>query len=357
MVSAPTRPAPPSPVAPGAALPDASMASAGAIIQTDGLRKVHGRSVVSLQGLTVDVPPGPIGLLGANGAGKTTLIRLLLGLSAPSAGRARVLGLDSRRDAVAVRQRVGYMPESDCLPPGSTAADFVAHMAEMSGLPQRAARQRAADVLYQVGLDEERYRLIRGFSTGMKQRVKLAQAIVHDPRLVFLDEPTNGMDPQGRDEMLGLITRISRSLGISIVMSSHILEDIERTCDHVVILDHGRLIANQSVRGLREVSGGDLLLRLDGDPRPFADALRRHGLTVSIGGRAGVWDELSVRHDDDRTYDVIRDVADDLGVALRSMRNRSRSLEDVYFSRIQAADAQDAATAAANPTGKGKKAR
>ncbi len=319
--------------------------AAAPIIVTEGLRKTHGR-VVSLQGLTVQVPPGAIGLLGANGAGKTSLIRLLLGLSAPSAGRADVLGLDARRDAIRVRQQVGYMPESDCLPPGSTAADFVAHMGEISGLPTRAARQRAADVLYQVGLDEERYRLIKGFSTGMKQRVKLAQAIVHDPKLVFLDEPTNGMDPQGRDEMLDLIRRISRSLGISIVMSSHILEDIEHTCDHVVILDRGRLIANQSIRGIQELTGGDLLLRIDGDPAPFVETMRRQGLTVGMAERTSVWDEILVRHDDDAVYDVIRDAAVATGIALRSMRNRSRSLEDIYFSRITEANALDEQTAA-----------
>ena len=342
MASAPTI-APAPTTAPRNGRPTPADAVTAPIIATKGLRKTHGK-VVSLQGLTAEVPPGAIGLLGANGAGKTTLIRLLLGLSAPSAGRARVLGLDSRRDAIRVRQRVGYMPESDCLPPGSTAADFVAHMAEMSGLPTRAARQRAADVLYQVGLDEERYRLIRGFSTGMKQRVKLAQAIVHDPRLIFLDEPTNGMDPQGRDEMLGLIRRISRSLGISIVMSSHILEDIERTCDHVVILDRGRLVANQSLRGLHETTGGDLLLRIDGDPDPFIDAMRQHGLTVGMAERISVWDEILVRHDSDAVYDVIRDAAVESGIVLRSMRNRSRSLEDIYFSRISEANALEAQT-------------
>ena len=313
---------------------------AGTIIATEGLRKTHGK-VVSLQGLTMEVPPGAIGLLGANGAGKTTLIQLLLGLTAPTAGRSRVLGLDARRDAIRVRQQVGYMPESDCLPPGSTAADFVAHMGEMSGLPTRAARQRAADVLYQVGLDEERYRLIRGFSTGMKQRVKLAQAIVHDPKLVLLDEPTNGMDPQGREEMLDLIRRVSRSLGISIMMSSHILEDIEHTCDHVVILDQGRLIANQSIRGIQEMTGGDLLLRIDGDPAPFVTVLQDHGLAAGLAERQSVWDEIVVRHDNDEVFDVIRDAAVTTGIGLRSMRNRSRSLEDIYFSRISEANQRD----------------
>ena len=347
MVSAPphAQPSqPPPPVTwPGASAPlrpTTEAAVAAPVIDTRGLRKTHGRrgKIIALEGLTVQVPPGAIGLLGANGAGKTTLIRLLLGLLAPSAGSARVLGLDARRDAIRVRQRVGYMPESDCLPPGATAADFVAHMGEMSGLPRRAARQRAADVLYQVGLDEERYRLIRGFSTGMKQRVKLAQALVHDPQLVLLDEPTNGMDPQGRDEMLELIGRISRRMGISIVMSSHILEDIERTCEYVVILDWGRLIAAQSISGLANVTGGELLLRIDGDPRPFVQGLRERGLTVSQPERSSLWQDILVRHDGDQVYDVIRDTAASTGIALRSLRNRSRSLEDIYFSKVSEAN-------------------
>ena len=351
MVIAPPQRPPASP--PTSARPIASSTTpelAAPIIETDRLRKMHGRKVISLQGLTMDVPPGPIGLLGANGAGKTTLIRLLLGLSAPSAGSARVLGLDARKDAIRVRQQVGYMPESDVLPTGATAADFVAHMGEMSGLPTRAARQRAADVLYQVGLDEERYRLIKGFSTGMKQRVKLAQAIVHDPKLVFLDEPTNGMDPQGREEMLALIQRISRRMGISIMMSSHILEDIERTCDHVVILDRGRLVANQSIRGLADLTGGDLLLRIDGDPGAFGAALGEQGLTISRPERAGVWEELIVHHNDDRVFDVIRDTAVGTGTVIRSLRNRSRSLEDIYFSRVAEADAAEAGGARGTST-------
>ncbi|HWK80362.1 MAG TPA: ABC transporter ATP-binding protein, partial [Thermomicrobiales bacterium] len=216
--------------------------SASPVIEVRGLRKTFG-SFVALEGLDLTIPRASVGLLGANGAGKTTLIRTLLGLIAPDRGTAKVVGYDTQTQGVHVRERVGYMPEADALPSSTTAADFVGHMAEMSGLPSRAARQRAADVLYQVGLEEERYRLIKGFSTGMRQRVKLAQAIVHDPELVFLDEPTAGMDPKGREEMLELVERIYRTMGISVVFSSHILEDIERVCDYVVILDNGRLIS------------------------------------------------------------------------------------------------------------------
>ena len=226
------------------------------------------------------------------------------------------------------------MPESDCLPPAATAADFVSHMAEMSGLPARAARQRAADVLYQVGLDEERYRLIKGFSTGMKQRVKLAQAIVHDPALVFLDEPTNGMDPKGRDEMLDLIVRIHRMMGISVVVSSHILEDIERVCDYVVILSHGKLVLSQPIGNL----GGD-------DSRPDRPHRWRFQPVHAATGSRSAWTcgvhraTTSGRNSSSSapmtacttSSGTSRQTSD---LPLRGLRTRAHSLEDVYFGSI-----------------------
>src|SRR5215212_90624 len=246
-------------------------------IETTGLVKRYG-SVVALDNVDLAVPRAAVGLLGPNGAGKSTLLKILLGLSRPNSGKARVLGRDAVVDSHELRMRVGYMPETDTLPDNATAADFVSHMGEMSGLPTRDARQRAADVLYQVGLDEERYRLIKGFSTGMKQRVKLAQAIVHDPELVFLDEPTNGMDPQGREEMLELITRIHRHLGIAVVVSSHILEDIERVCDYVVIVNGGRLVLAQPIGNEIGITNTDLLVRVDGNPTAFIARLGQDGL-------------------------------------------------------------------------------
>ena len=313
------------------------------IIVTEALRKAYGRKV-ALDDLSVGVPRGAVGLLGANGAGKTTLLRLLLGLATPTSGHARVFGLDARRKGVEIRARVGYMPESDCLPGGATAADFVAHMAEMSGLPARAARQRAADVLYQVGLDEERYRLMKGFSTGMKQRVKLAQAIVHDPAIVFLDEPTNGMDPQGRDEMLALVDRIHRRMGIAVVISSHILDDIERVCDHVVILAGGRLAAAHPLR--QEQAGPtDVLVRIDGDALAFTLALQERGVDARLATdehlQAG---DIVVRIADDRVYDLIRDLAAGEQVGLRTLVTRGRTLEDIYFGEVSAAMAAGGAS-------------
>ncbi len=316
-----------------------------ATIEARTLSKSYGKGVNALEALDLSVPRAAIGLLGANGAGKTTLIRLLLGLAKPSSGSATVLGFDTATQGAELRRYVGYMPESDCLPAAATAADFVSHMGEMSGLPARAARQRAADVLYQVGLDEERYRLIKGFSTGMKQRVKLAQAIVHDPALIFLDEPTNGMDPKGRDEMLDLIVRIHRMMGISVVVSSHILEDIERICDYVVILSHGKLVLSQPIGDL----GGDdsqLLVRIDGDSTRFMRRLEELGLDVRRTQSDDLWEELIIKRDDDRVYDIVRDVAADLDLPLRGLRTRARSLEDVYFGSIheEGAEAQHEVT-------------
>src|SRR5215207_7308997 len=212
------------------------------LVTTNGLTKRYPGDVVALDDLTVELEPGIIGLVGANGAGKSTLLRILLGLLPPTSGEATVLGYDVRRQGSMLRRFVGYMPESDCLPPDATAADFVGQMARLSGLPRAAARERAAEVLRHVGLYEERYRPIGGYSTGMKQRVKLAQALVHDPRLLLLDEPTNGLDPAGREDMLGLIRRTGTEFGIAIVLASHLLGEIERVCDFLVAIEAGHLL-------------------------------------------------------------------------------------------------------------------
>lgn len=297
------------------------------IVETRAFHKAYGQ-VIALDALDLQIPYAAVGLLGANGAGKSTLIKGLLGLLRPTSGSAHVLGENVSDSAVSIRERVGYMPESDTLPMDVTAADFVGHMAEMSGLPARAARQRANDVLYQVGLDEERYRLIRGFSTGMKQRVKLAQAIVHDPELVFLDEPTNGMDPQGRDDMLDLIARIHGTLGITVLLSSHILGDVERVCDYVVMLDSGRLVVSDSVDTLRQGST-DIQVRVDGDQEAFVQQLRQRHISANQNGN-----DILVERESDEVFDAIRDIAADLGVALRTLKTRERSLEDVYIQTV-----------------------
>lgn len=305
------------------------------VIEVRGLRKKF-KKFVALDQIDLTIPRASVGLLGANGAGKSTLIKTLLGLIKPTDGSASVVGFDTQTQGTRVREHVGYMPEADALPMATTAADFVAHMAEMSGLPTRAARQRAADVLYQVGLSEERYRLIKGFSTGMKQRVKLAQAIVHDPQLVFLDEPTAGLDPKGREEMLELVERIYKTLGIAVVFSSHILEDIELVCDYVVILDGGRLMTSQPLGGIGDVLG-EVTVRIDGDLDLFGAKLAEFGVQTRGGEDDGGNSELIVTANDERVFDLIRDVAVHQDVAIRALRSRSKSLEDIYLGTVEAA--------------------
>lgn len=309
--------------------------ASGFSIETHNLSKRYG-DVLALDHLSLELPHASIGLLGPNGAGKTTLIRLLLGLSRPTEGTAKVLGLDIERQGIEIRELVGYMPESDCLATNATAADFVGHMAEMSGLPKVAARQRAADVLYQVGLDEERYRLIKGFSTGMKQRVKLAQSIVHDPKLVFLDEPTAGMDPAGREAMLDLIERVYSMMGMTVVLSSHILEDIERVCDYVVIISGGKLVLSRKIdRG--DDGDQEIVVRLGGGADHFISRLEGLGLTdvrLRDGDGLSPFPELAVGRGDDEVYDLIRDVAVELEIPLRGLRGRTRTLEDLYLQAV-----------------------
>lgn len=310
---------------------------AGAMIETRNFTKKYGK-FLALDGINLNIPPASVGLLGANGAGKSTLIRSLLGIIKPTSGSAQVVGFDTKAQGIRVREHVGYMPEADALPMGTTAADFVGHMAEMSGLPPRQARQRAADVLQQVGLGEERYRLISGFSTGMRQRVKLAQAIVHDPKLVFLDEPTAGMDPQGRDDMLELVERIYTKMGISVVFSSHILEDIELVCDYVIIMNHGRVLASQSLKHT-EQNIGEVTVQIDGNLTPFQQALEGLGVKAEQQEDAATgMDILVVDVHDERMYDVIRDVAVDQDVVIRKLRSRSRSLEDLYLTSVRDSD-------------------
>jgi ABC-2 type transport system ATP-binding protein len=228
----------------------ATAAAENYIIEARGLTKLYGRQQ-ALAGVSVRVPPGTIGLLGPNGAGKTTFIKCLLNLETPTAGDARVLGVDIRASHRASRERVGYSPERDCHVAGFAGCEYVTYCGQLSGMPFRVARQRAHELLDLVGMGQERYRLVDTYSTGMKQRVKLAQALVHDPAVVFLDEPTNGLDPAGREHILGLIGSLWRELGISVVMSSHLLRDIERVCDRVIIIGNGRLLEHDTIAALK----------------------------------------------------------------------------------------------------------
>src|ERR1044071_8095533 len=243
----------------------------------------HYPGVQALDNLTLDLEPGIIGFVGANGAGKSTFIRIILGLLPQTSGSVKVLGLDSRTVAIELRKFVGYMPEHDCLPLDVSATDIVTHMGGMSGLPMTASRERAAEMLRHVGLHEERYRLIGSYSTGMKQRVKLAQALVHDPKLLLLDEPTNGLDPQGREEMLELVERTGREFGIAVMVTSHLLGEIERVCDHLLAIDAGRLHYSGAVAEFTKQTQR-LVVELDDEVPAFADRLRAAGLKVGGHG-------------------------------------------------------------------------
>ncbi len=220
------------------------------IIETDRLGKTYGTQR-ALTGVTLQVPPGTIGLLGPNGAGKSTFIKCLLNLETPTTGSARVLGVDIRASNRESRERVGYSPEQDSHISGLAGCEYVTYCGQLAGMPLRVARQRTHEILDLVGMGQERYRPVDTYSTGMRQRVKLAQALVHDPKVVFLDEPTNGLDPSGREHILKLIGSLWRELGTSVVMSSHLLRDIERVCDRVVIIGHGRLLEHDSIVTLK----------------------------------------------------------------------------------------------------------
>jgi len=292
-----------------------------AVIETRVLTKVYPGGVTALDGLTVDFAPGVTGLVGANGAGKSTLIKILLGLIRPTKGQAKVLGLQTGEK---VRSLLGYMPEHDCLPADVTATEFVTHLGRISGLPPTVAKERAAESLRHVGLHEERYRLIGTYSTGMKQRVKLAQALVGAPRLLLLDEPTNGLDPAGRTAMLELIARIGTEFGISIVVASHLLGEIERICDHLVAIDGGRLLRADTITSFTQVSQVLAVEVEEGLDRLQAELAAR-GLAVTSQART-----LLVPLGGDDTYDVVRDCVAALSLPLCRLEQRRHQVEELF---------------------------
>jgi len=299
------------------------------LLRTDGLSLRYPSGTLALDELTVEVPRGSVGLVGANGAGKTTLLRLALGQLRPTAGTIEVAGRAVADDPIGVRAHIGFMPEHDCLPPDQTAADVVATLGELAGLPPRAARQRASEVLDLVGLDEARFRPIGGFSTGMRQRTKLAQAIVADPEVVLLDEPTAGLDPIGREEMLALVGRLA-GFGISALVATHLLDDVQRVCDQVVMIDGGTLRHAGATQALLHRTG---VLRVevnDGAAR-LADLLGVAGVAVTVVDDA----TLDVRVDGDggHVLDLVRDGADDLGLALHAMTTRRTSLDELFLDQ------------------------
>jgi ABC-2 type transport system ATP-binding protein len=298
------------------------MAAATALLEAERLTKRYG-TFVALDDVSFTIHDGITGLLGENGAGKSTSIKTFLGLVRPTSGAARVLGQDAHKN-LEVRKRLGYMPEHDCLPSQVSAAEFLTHMAELSGLPPTAARTRAADTLRHAGLFEERYRAIGGYSTGMKQRVKLCQALVHDPAFVFLDEPTAGLDPVGREEMLALIRKTHREFGISVLLSSHLMADVERTCDRIVVLQGGHVMhageVNQFTRETESV-----FLEVDTNREGLILALGRRGVRVTpeAGG-------LLIEGPDESVYDHVRDALVEAEAPLRRLAPRRHVLTELF---------------------------
>ncbi len=292
------------------------------LLEATNLTKRYGR-VLALDGVNFTVGDGITGLLGPNGAGKSTAIKLFLGLLQPSNGMAHVMGSQPYRD-VNARSLIGYMPEHDCLPTSVNASEFLTHMAQVSGLPPAQARTRAADTMRHVGLDEARYRSIKEYSTGMKQRVKLAQAIVHDPRLVLLDEPTAGLDPGGREEMLDLVRRTGHEFGISIVFSSHLMGEVERTCDNIIVLEAGRVTHEGSVTGFTQ-NTDILAVEIDSRHDEFIAALTSRGMEAQRDGNS-----VLVANDNGEHLGAIQEALIEAEAPLRRMALRRRMLTEIF---------------------------
>jgi len=283
----------------------------------------HYKDVVALNDVSFEIHDGITGILGENGAGKSTAIKIFLGLLQPTSGSAIVLG-ENASESVAVRSKLGYMPEHDCLPTSVSAAEFLTHLAEVSGLPPSRARTRAADTLRHAGLFEERYRAIGGYSTGMKQRVKLAQALVHDPKLVLLDEPTAGLDPAGREEMLDLVRKTHREFGISILFSSHLMADVERTCDRIVVLQGGQLVQAGEVSHFTTETE-TVFIEVDSGRERLVTELEERGVVVTADGNG-----LNIEGADASVYDLVRDAVVAADAPLRRMAPRRRALAELF---------------------------
>ena len=301
-----------------------------AVVNLDGVTVIYGKNQ-ALKNVTATFARGAVGLLGPNGAGKSTMLKALLGFVKPDKGTMSVLGMNVADSPLPIRARIGYMPENDAHIPGMNAVSFVAYCGQLAGLPAVDAMQRAHEVLYYVGLGEARYRNVETYSTGMKQRIKLAQALVHDPDLLFLDEPTNGMDPKGRDEMLELVRDLGHNKGVSLILSSHLLPDVEFTCDHVVVMDKGQVAAQGPIEELKGPAGRVYELRIKGDLPGFLEELARRGMdthgtdedVMRVFVPAGAGDQQSIFK-----------AATEFGVQVRHLRPSVPTLEDVFAKAI-----------------------
>ncbi len=302
------------------------------LIETRGISRRFG-AVEALSDVSFTLPPGAIGLIGPNGAGKTTLLKLLLGLVPADAGEARIFGRDPRVDGLRIREAVGYMPEHDCLAPEMSGVGFVAYMGRVSGLPKELAFQRAHEILHFAGLREERYRPIGEYSVGMRQRVKLAQALVHDPGLVILDEPTSGLDPIGREGMLAILRALAGRPGRSMILATHLLGDVETVCDQALMLNNGRVLAVGPLEELKSTGRDELVVRVKGAPGPMVTALGRHGIVARVDGA-----EIYVPRPSDGAGTIFA-AAQEAGVQVRAVGPAVRTVEELFLRLVDAAGA------------------
>jgi ABC-2 type transport system ATP-binding protein len=305
------------------------------VVQLEGVSVVYGRNR-ALKNVSARFVRGAVGLLGPNGAGKSTMLKALLGFVKPTEGRMQVLGLDVAERPMEIRARLGYMPETDGHIPGMNAVSFVAYCGQLAGLPEVDAMQRAHEVLYYVGLGEARYRNVETYSTGMKQRIKLAQALVHDPDLLFLDEPTNGMDPKGRDEMLELIYDLGHNKNVNLILSSHLLPDVEFTCDHVIVMDKGQVAAQGPIDELKGPAGRVFELRVKGDLTGFVEVLQQAGIECHSTDEdvMRVFVPAGAGGADGRDQQAIFELASRHRVQVRHLRPSVPTLEDVFAKAV-----------------------
>ncbi len=320
-------------------------------IRIHDLHKSYG-SVQALRGVHLSVPEGPVGLLGPNGAGKTTLLKLLLGMLAPDQGKATIAGLnpDHAQERLGIRQRVGYMPESDCLIPGMSAVELVALLGRLTGMPRADAMTRAHEVLDYVQTGEERYRKNEEYSTGMKQRIKLAQALVHDPPILLLDEPTNGLDPGGRNDFLDLVSDLGRNQGKHVLLCTHLLPDVERTCDHVIVMHQGTVVRQDTMVNLTATSASVLRVETLQDPAAWTPLLEARGHLVQALPKHNLLITLPPGTDD---ADGLLDLANQSGMTITAIEPQRASLEEAFLEALDAqgvlTDEQELEAAGASP--------
>jgi ABC-2 type transport system ATP-binding protein len=299
------------------------------LFQLDEVTKTYG-PIRALDNLSVSVPAGAIGLLGPNGSGKTTMIRTLLGLIPVDKGGGEILGMDFRRRQLDIRREVGFAPEDECLFPRVVGVEFVAYAGQLVGMSTKDSMQRAHEVLDYVGLKEERYRNVETFSTGMKQRLKLASAIVHDPKLLILDEPTNGMDPKGREDILELARDLAHNKEMSLLFSSHLLPDVEAVCEYVVVLGSGKVLTQGTIQELKQVHNRCFEVRLKADMGAFAHRLAALGCMTKMRD-----DVLLVQVPDGRSQEILWEAAVEQRQQIRYLRPQRSTLEEVFLDAVE----------------------